>query len=196
MLTIERLLRRAELPVAMSQGFHPKPRVSYLSALPLGFSSVDEAMEIVLNDELTSEDLLERLNSASVPGLSFTRCVPLDGQTPKQKAVSFSYDVTYPPELNAVVAERIAAFLAAESVEVVKKRNGKKVDARPVVLELRQEGDTSLRMTLATQSGPEAGVREILGILGLESQLFRTVFPSRIKSTIEDEIATTRQSSD
>ena len=63
---VERVLRRARLPVAMSQGFHPKPRVSYLSALPLGFSSDDEAMELILDEELSPDDLLARLNASSV----------------------------------------------------------------------------------------------------------------------------------
>ena len=69
--TIERLICRAKAPVAMSQGFHPKPRVSYLSALPLGFSSDDEAMEIILDEALAPEELLERFNSASVDALLY-----------------------------------------------------------------------------------------------------------------------------
>ena len=184
--TIERLICRAKLPVAMSQGFHPKPRVSYLSALPLGFSSDDEAMEIILDEALVPEELLERFNSASVDGLSFLRCVPLGDLNPKQKAVSFSYDMTIPAELRESVSERIAEFLAADAVEVV-KANGKTVDARPVVLDLRLDDDR-LFMTIAAQSGPEAGVCEILEPLGLAPQLFRTVFPNRNKSTIEDEL--------
>ena len=184
--TIERLICRAKAPVAMSQGFHPKPRVSYLSALPLGFSSDDEAMEIILDEALAPEELLERFNSASVDGLTFLRCVPLGEQNPKQKAVSFSYDMTIPAELRESVAERIEKFLAADVVEVV-KANGKTVDARPVVLDLRLVDDRLL-MTVAAQDGPEAGVREILEPLGLASQLFRTVFPNRNRSTIEDEL--------
>lgn len=184
---IERLVSRAKAPVAMSQGFHPKPRVSYLSALPLGFSSDDEAMEIILDEALEPEELLARFNSASVDGLHFTRCVPLGEQNPKQKAVSFSYDMTIPAELREFVSERIAAFLAADAVEVV-KANGKTVDARPATLDLRLEDDNRLFMTIVAQSGPEAGVREILEFLGLAPQLFRTVFPNRNKSTIEDEL--------
>ena len=43
-------------------------------------------------------------------------------------------------------------------------------------------------MTIAAQSGPEAGVREILEYLNLGSQLFRSIFPNRNKSTIVDEL--------
>ena len=62
----------------MSQGFHPKPRVSYLSALPLGFSSDDEAMELILDEELSPDDLLARLNASSVVGLDFLSAIFLD----------------------------------------------------------------------------------------------------------------------
>ncbi len=183
---IERLLRRAKLPVAFSQGFHPKPRVSYLSALPLGFSSDDEAMELILEEKLSCEELLTRLNSVSVPGLRFTRAVFLEEGGPKQQAFAFCYDMTIPSELRDEVARRVEEFLAADSVEVV-KANGKTVEARPVVLDLRLDGST-LFMTIAAQSGPEAGVREILDYLNLGSQVFRTIFPNRNRSIVVDEL--------
>ena len=43
-------------------------------------------------------------------------------------------------------------------------------------------------MTIAAQSGPEAGVREILDYLNLGSQLFRTIFPNRNRSIVVDEL--------
>ena len=184
---IERLLRRAKLPVAFSQGFHPKPRVSYLSALPLGFSSDDEAMELILEDKISCEELLARLNSVSVTGLRFTRAVFLEEGSPKQQAYAFSYDMAVPAELRDDVARRVEEFLAADSVELV-KANGKTVEARPVVLDLRIEEDATLYMTIAAQSGPEAGVREILEYLNLGSRLFRAIFPNRNRSIIVDEL--------
>ena len=173
---MERILRRAELPVAKSQGFHPKPRVSYLSALPLGFSS---------DDDWPSETLLSRLNNASVDGLEFLRAVPLEEGAPKQQALAFSYVMTVPEELAADVREKIAAFLAADSYEV-EKSNGKLIDARPPVKALSLEGST-LRLVLAAQTGPEAGVREILVCLGLADRLFRSIFPNRDRCYIVDE---------
>ncbi|MBR6387061.1 MAG: TIGR03936 family radical SAM-associated protein [Thermoguttaceae bacterium] len=182
---MERILRRAELPVAKSQGFHPKPRVSYLSALPLGFSSDDEAMELILEEDWPSETLLSRLNNASVDGLEFLRAVPLEEGAPKQQALAFSYVMTVPEELAADVREKIAAFLAADSYEV-EKSNGKIIDARPPVKALSLEGST-LRLVLAAQTGPEAGVREILVCLGLADRLFRSIFPNRDRCYIVDE---------
>ena len=182
---VERVLRRARLPVAMSQGFHPKPRVSYLSALPLGFSSDDEAMELILEEELSPDELLARLNSSSVVGLDFLSAIVLDDKTPKQQASSFSYEMRIPEGLVPSVRERIVEFLGRESFEV-EQSNGKFVDARAPVLAMTLQGD-SLEFTLAAQSGPEVGAREILTCLGLGAELYRSIFPNRSKSTIRDE---------
>ena len=90
-----------------------------------------------------------------------------------------------PEELAADVREKIAAFLAADSYEV-EKSNGKLIDARPPVKALSLEGAT-LRLVLAAQTGPEAGVREILVCLGLADRLFRSIFPNRDRCYIVDE---------
>ncbi len=41
----ERLFRRADLPLAMSQGFHPHARINFPSALALGIQGEDEVVE-------------------------------------------------------------------------------------------------------------------------------------------------------
>lgn len=188
---MERIMRRAQLPLAMSQGFHPKPRVSYLSALPLGFSSDDEAMELILEEDIPSEELRARLNAVSVDGLEFVRVVALEEKHPKQQPKAFEYVMNVPVARREELGEKIATFLSAESVEAI-KTNGKPIDARRPVMELTlSDGATAetaeLRLVLAAQTGPEAGVREILVCLGLETDLFRTIFPKRVRSYIVDE---------
>lgn len=180
---MERLLRRAELPVAKSQGFHPKPKVSYISALPLGFASDDEAMELVLDEDWAPETLLERMNAASVPGLEFWEATPLDDKAPKAQATAFCYEMAVPESKREATRAKIAEFLAATSIEVVKS-NGKTVDARPAVLEASLDEGT-LRMKFAAQSGPEAGVRELLSVFELDGELFRSIFPNRTATLVE-----------
>ncbi len=45
----ERAARRAGLPLAYTQGFHPQPKMNFASALPLGFSSRCEVMDMRFN---------------------------------------------------------------------------------------------------------------------------------------------------
>lgn len=179
---MERLLRRAKLPMAMSEGFHPKQKVSYVSALGLGFASDDEVMEIALDGELAPEEILARLNAASVEGLVFRSAERLPETGPKSAAKAFRYEIRIPSELSAGLDEKIAAFLAAESIPAV-KTNGKSVELRGAVLSLARQNET-LDALFAVQSGPEAGVRELLGYFGLERELFRTLFPVRTETVL------------
>src|SRR5262245_6391338 len=60
----ERAARRAGLPLSYSQGFHPQPKISIGAALPLGFSSRAEIMDIRLNEPLELEDISRRLKES------------------------------------------------------------------------------------------------------------------------------------
>src|SRR5262245_33379910 len=53
----ERALRRAELPVASSQGFTPRPRISFGLALPTGAESIAEYVDVDLADDLMANDV-------------------------------------------------------------------------------------------------------------------------------------------
>src|SRR5687768_18374101 len=68
--TWERLFRRAGLPLGMSEGFHPKPRMSFPLALAVGVSGRDEVMELELCEERTAEELRSALTPHLPPGLA------------------------------------------------------------------------------------------------------------------------------
>ncbi|MCX6060238.1 MAG: TIGR03936 family radical SAM-associated protein, partial [Chloroflexi bacterium] len=57
----ERAMRRAELPLAYSLGFHPQPKISIASALPLGFSSLGEVLDVRFSEELSAHEIASRL---------------------------------------------------------------------------------------------------------------------------------------
>ncbi len=65
----ERMLRRRDLRLSMSEGFHPKPRISFPSALALGFEGHDEVVEIELAQALEAHELHRRLGEDQQPGL-------------------------------------------------------------------------------------------------------------------------------
>jgi radical SAM-linked protein len=45
---VQRAIRRADIPVAYSQGFNPHPRLSFASALAVGVTSEGEYLDIYL----------------------------------------------------------------------------------------------------------------------------------------------------
>lgn len=65
----ERILRRSSFRLSMSQGFHPKPRISFPSALALGVEGTDEVIEVELAEVTTADDLRTRLVDDDQPGL-------------------------------------------------------------------------------------------------------------------------------
>jgi len=65
----ERMFRRAGVRLSMSEGFHPKPRISFPSALALGVEGLDEVVEVDLADSIDEQTVLEKLVGDEQPGL-------------------------------------------------------------------------------------------------------------------------------
>ncbi|MDR3182017.1 MAG: TIGR03936 family radical SAM-associated protein [Planctomycetaceae bacterium] len=191
MRALEMLFRRAGLPMAMSNGFHPKPRMSFPSALALGYESEDEVLEIELNesaDMVYPDALLADLNKHSINGLTFHTAHKLAEGSKKAKIAASVYTMSIPDGQKQSLSQRLRSFLAETSCPV-KKTNGKMVDARQAVA---PEGDTvqfadgKLTVEILTQDGPEAGIREFLTAAGLDRELFKTVFPKKIESRLAE----------
>ena len=179
---MERLFRRSGLPIAMSEGFHPKQKVSYVSALALGMASDDEVMEVIFDEELSTDDVIEHLNKVSVEGLHFNSAEILPEMGKKSAAESFLYEIPIPSDIDRDWESRLKELRTSESVEVAKS-NGKVVDLIPPLL-LLEGTPEKITLRLASQSGPEAGVREYLSYLGLDDLLFRSIFPCRKETSL------------
>lgn len=61
--TMERVFRRAKLPLAFSQGFNPHPKISFGSALAVGVTSEGEYMDVELSKELSLDFIKESLDA-------------------------------------------------------------------------------------------------------------------------------------
>ena len=71
MRTIQKIIRRAELPIEYSKGFNPHMTLSIAQPLSVGVSSNGEYMDIVLTEEMDTEELLGRLNENLPKGIRF-----------------------------------------------------------------------------------------------------------------------------
>lgn len=79
MRLLERLCRRADLPLRHTTGFHPKPRIVFAHALALGIAARDEVVEIEFTQPIETASALARMNATAPPGLTFhqARAIPL-----------------------------------------------------------------------------------------------------------------------
>jgi len=164
--SMERLFRRAGLRLGMSQGFHPKPRMSFPSALALGIEGLDEPMELELARPYAADELLARLLRHLVPGLGFQSVEVLSQGSKKARVRSLTYEVTVPPDRRAKAADRLTRLMASQSCPI-KRAN------RPAPLDLRQslealtlvEGELSMRFGVTLGASP--GPRDVLAVLDL-----------------------------
>jgi len=90
-------LRRAGVKLAYTQGFHPRPRIVFPPALPLGYLALDEWMDVALEELCPTADLLEQLNALSLPDFEF---LELGVLLPPQQPV----DLAQPANVSYVVA--------------------------------------------------------------------------------------------
>ncbi len=139
---LERALRRAALPLAFSQGFHPLPLLSFGRALPVGVESNAEWFALTLHSVLAPRDVAARLAPLLPPGMSVLR-VDLVGKsrrTEQAEAERFSLRLPTHGE-NAAAARCFADFAALSAFPLARetKKGPRNTDIRPLLL--RWEAD-------------------------------------------------------
>jgi radical SAM-linked protein len=164
--TMERLFRRAGLRLAMSEGFHPKPRMSFPSALALGIAGVDEVMELELAEPSETDELLRRLAPQAPPGLALESAESLPPGTPKARLRSATFQVPIPEDRRAETAQRVAELLASPSLPILRPGRSRPIDLRRSLQELELSGGV-LRMRLLAGREATPGPRDVLAALGL-----------------------------
>ena len=69
-----RALRRINIKIKYSEGFHPLPKVAFSDPLPLGIESLREHFYMTVAGNPDTQDLTDRLNAQLPPGLSVLDC--------------------------------------------------------------------------------------------------------------------------
>lgn len=170
--TWERILRRSDLPVAYSQGFHPQPKITFASALPVGCTSQAEVMDVVLSEPLDPSDGMRRLAPALPAGIAITSITEAPLQAPALQATLrwAEYIATVEvKETRDEILSQVQAFLAAPSL--MRERRGKTYDLRPLVLSLTVEAvhESSAQIAMQLLAHASAGTGrpdEVLAALG------------------------------
>lgn len=170
----ERSLRRARLPLAYSQGFHPQPKLTQACPLPLGLTSRAEMIDIYLETEISPENILTALRPALPPGLEIQAIQPVElyGPTLPTQIVSADYIATLlDPVDREELGQRVTTLLSA--AELRREWRGKPYDLRPLVESLSllpadEQGRACLALRLATREGATGRAEEVLVALGYD----------------------------
>ena len=136
---LERALRRADVPVAYSAGFHPHPRISYANAAPTGAASEAEYVELALSERVDLAALAAALDEALPMGLDVVQVVQAAPGALADRLVASDWVIAFPGMPLAELAAAVAAYERVERAEVTRvlKSGPRVLDTRAAVLRLR-----------------------------------------------------------
>ena len=78
----DRVVRRADLPISFTGGFHPNPRISLANALPLGVTSTGEIADFELTELIDVADFRQKLVATLPENIPVYRVEPIDLKAP------------------------------------------------------------------------------------------------------------------
>jgi radical SAM-linked protein len=183
--TLERTMRRANLPLAYSQGFTPRPKLSLASALPLGYTSEAEVADFWLKEDLPADQIEQTFTASQPPGIILhqVEAVPADAKKLQTSLTKARYEITLEEDFPNL-EDKVSHLLSAETIvkEKVKKGKKKTFDIRPLISEVSlaspdKAGKRQLKMTLKAEpsaTGRPDHILEELGIDPLTARIHRT----------------------
>jgi len=161
----QKVMRRADIPIAFTQGFSPHMIMSFAQPLGVGVTSDAEYFDIELTEPISSKRAIEQMNKANVEGIEIVSFVEIpddkkcSGMTivaGAEYAVSLlesnkTSDIT--KEITDEWKEKIDAFMAQSEIRILKqtKRSEKEVDIKPMIYDM-EVCDDRICMFLATGS--------------------------------------------
>lgn len=183
MRTLQRALRRADVPLAYSQGFNPHPLMSFASPLALGCVGEKEVMELKLEREMNDEELIRALNQELPQGLKILSCHTIEEQGPsamaKVQAALYRIQFQASEDWPAIIEE----WIRQERILVTKmgKLHGRKqqveVDIKPWIYDWQMEDSKTLLLLCAC--GSEKNLKPEL----LVQELYRHIQKERYQYT-------------
>ncbi len=158
-----RALKRAGVPVRFSEGFHPKPKVSFKDPLPIGLESRCEQLTLTVPVLSSARDIIDRLNANLPAGL---RMHDLE-DTPDGHEGKGPLSSTYKVWLQAGKFSEVelAAFNAktlATIERLDRKGKLKKIDLKAMVFSIELIDSRQLQITLSSEPGKTLRPGEVL----------------------------------
>ena len=141
MRVFQRAFKRAGLNLKHTQGFSPRAMVSIALPLSLGSGSVCEILdfELVGQEELSCEQIREKLNKALPEGVWVRECYESDRKVKHLTHLDVAIFLEYDAGVPAGAAEAIAELFGRESLIVTKRGKNGPVDQDiiPMIFDLK-----------------------------------------------------------
>jgi radical SAM family uncharacterized protein/radical SAM-linked protein len=161
---VTRALRRAKIPVKYSQGFHPKPKISFGDPLPIGIESDQERFVMSVPGALDPDTVTRLLNQHLPDGLAVDSSQFLTTGSKPLETRSSAYRVTLRD--GDFQEENLISFQNSSEVIISRSnRKGKlkKINLKDMVLDIELQNAKQLKLTLAADRGNTIRPAQILG---------------------------------
>lgn len=157
-----RALRRAEIPIKFSEGFHPKPKISFEDILPVGLESLKECFYLVVPKNFKPHLIIERLNKHLPEGLSVQDCQIVSNKKVHNYEKKYNY-ITIKEEF--FDNKELEFFLQSPEFivsRIDRKGRLKKIDLKYMVLDIELLEPDKLQMMLRSESGKTVRPLEVI----------------------------------
>lgn len=172
----ERALRRAGVPLLHSQGYNPRPKISFAAPLAVGITGQREMMDVVLERRLASKDFARAVDAQLPCGVALVEVQEVYATLPplQTQVRGAEYEATVSvSEDRHQLEERIATLL--DSDRLPRLRRGRKYDLRPLIeevwLERHEAKHSVLGMHLRAGELGTGRPDELLDALSLADQV-------------------------
>lgn len=168
----ERALRRADIPIAFSQGFNPHPKMSVAVPLAVGVAGERELLEVELKEEMEPQEITRRLNEKLPAGVKVLNVKKTEKQKKSLMAMvqqaDYRLECMVTEDLEQSEVEQVVSdLLKCSSIVVQRKTKGKvkESDIRSGIHFLEGKVDSGVvtfNARLNTGSGGNVRPEEIL----------------------------------
>ena len=175
----QKVMRRADIPIAFTGGFSPHMIMSFANPRGVGVTSDGEYFDIELTEEIDMKEAVDRMNHTMVEGIEVVNMVPISDDK-KRTGMSIVAAADYISNVKNDAfpenwREKAAGFMDQEEILIVKKtkKSEKEVDIKPMIykFEIREEG---VYMQVATGSvenlKPEVVMQALSNYLGVNTE--------------------------
>lgn len=120
----ERLFNKAEIPVKYSEGFHPRPKMSFGSPISLGTEAYNEIMDFETDVEISNEEVVKRLNESAVLGFKVNKVE----EVPRKSSIMEEFtNMLYTVEGSQEDMDKLEKLFNRNEILEVREKKGKTV---------------------------------------------------------------------
>ncbi|MEW1955198.1 TIGR03936 family radical SAM-associated protein [Terrabacter sp. NPDC080008] len=136
---LERALRRADVPMAFSAGFHPHPKISYANAAATGTASEAEYFEISVTQRVEPESVRAALDEALPEGIDILQVVEAAPGALADRLEASDWVLEFAGMSREVVASAVGRLLERDTAEVTRltKSGPRTFDVRGCIVSAR-----------------------------------------------------------